>query len=130
MLKPYLAMMRRNVKTMKNKMTLEWIYAALARAIKTVAQTALGMFTVGAAINEIDWKYVASVSLVAGLFSLLTSIATSLPEVGKDGALQIDTTDEEKDTYLLALDEDLEKIKQKKYIRLQVDPTARLNSQE
>ena len=115
---------------MKNRITLEWIYAALARAIKTVAQTALGMFTVGAAINEIDWKYVASVSLVAGLFSLLTSIATSLPEVGKDGALQIDTTNEEKDTYLLALDEDLEKIKQKKYIRLQVDPTARLNSQE
>lgn len=66
---------------MKNKLTLLWLYAALIRAIRTVAQTALGMFTVGAALNEINWQYVVSVSLVAGIYSILTSLATDLPEV-------------------------------------------------
>lgn len=57
-----------------------WLKAALIRAVRTVAQTALGMFTVGMAVSEVDWTYVASVSLVAGVFSILTSIA-GLPEV-------------------------------------------------
>ena len=62
----------------------KWIKAAGIRAIKTVAQTALGMLTVGMAIEEVKWAYVGSVSLVAGIFSLLTSIA-GLPEVEMDG---------------------------------------------
>lgn len=57
-----------------------WIKAAGIRAIKTVAQTAVGLITVGAAINEIDWLFILSVSVVAGILSLLTSIA-GLPEV-------------------------------------------------
>lgn len=61
-----------------------WLRAALVRAVRTVAQTALGMFTVGMAVSEIDWRYVASVSLVAGVFSILTSIA-GLPEVPDEG---------------------------------------------
>lgn len=65
---------------MKNIFTKQWFKAASIRAIKTVAQTAVGMITVGAAVSEIKWGYVASVSLVAGLYSLLTSIA-GLPEV-------------------------------------------------
>ena len=60
-----------------------WAKAAAIRAVRTVAQTALGMFTVGMAANEVDWKYVASVSLVAGVFSILTSIA-GLPEVPEE----------------------------------------------
>lgn len=65
----------------KLKMTSgDWIKAALIRAIKTIAQTALGMITVGAAISEINWLHILSVSLVAGIASLLTSIATDLPE--------------------------------------------------
>lgn len=65
----------------KLKMTSgDWIKAALIRAIKTIAQTAVGMITVGAAISEINWLHILSVSLVAGLVSLLTSIATDLPE--------------------------------------------------
>ena len=59
---------------------LKWIKAAGIRAIKTVAQTAVGMITVGAAISEINWVYVASVSAVAGVASLLTSLA-GIPEV-------------------------------------------------
>jgi hypothetical protein len=59
----------------------EWFKAAGLRALRTVAQTALGMFTVGMAADEVKWTYVASVSAVAGIYSLLTSLA-GLPEVG------------------------------------------------
>ena len=66
---------------MKNVFTKEWFKAALIRAVKTVAQTAVSMITVGSAISEIQWGYVASVAVVAGVYSMLTSVA-GLPEVG------------------------------------------------
>lgn len=62
---------------------IEWLKAAGVRAIKTVAQTAVGMLTgemVG--IMDADWVAVASVSAMAGIVSILTSIA-GLPEVHK-----------------------------------------------
>lgn len=68
----------------KNVFTVEWLKAAGIRAIKTVAQTALGMITVGMAFEEVKWTYVCSVSFVAGIYSLLTSVA-GLPEVSADG---------------------------------------------
>lgn len=58
----------------------DWAKAAAIRAVKTVAQTAAGMIAVGAALSEVNWLYVASVSATAGILSLLTSIA-GLPEV-------------------------------------------------
>lgn len=58
--------------------------ASLIRAIKTIAQTALSMLTVGQAVLDVDWLNVISVSAVAGLISILTSIATGLPEVSED----------------------------------------------
>lgn len=61
-------------------MSKEWLRAAGIRAIKTFAQSFASMLTVGAAINEIDWKYVASVSIVSAVYSLATSLA-GLPEV-------------------------------------------------
>ena len=60
----------------------KWLKAAGVRAIKTVAQTALSLISVGALISEIDWKMVASAAVVAGIYSLLTSVA-GLPEVEK-----------------------------------------------
>ena len=69
------------------KLTGDFFRAALIRAIKTVAQTALGMISVGMAISDINWGYVVSVSLVAGLVSILTSIATGLPETTFDGTV-------------------------------------------
>ena len=57
-----------------------WAKCAGVRAIKTMAQTAVSLITVGAAMTEIDWITVGSVSLVAGILSILTSIA-GLPEV-------------------------------------------------
>lgn len=58
----------------------QWIKAAGVRALKTMAQTAVSLITVGAAMTDIDWVTVGSVSLVAGILSLLTSIA-GLPEL-------------------------------------------------
>ena len=64
--------------------TLEWLKAAGIRAIKTFAQTAVSMITIGAAVSELDWAYIASVSAVALIYSVLTSIA-GIPEVkGED----------------------------------------------
>ena len=60
--------------------TVEWCKAAGKRAVKTMAQTALGMITVGSAVKEVDWLYIGSVSLVAGIISVLTSIV-GVPEV-------------------------------------------------
>jgi len=60
----------------------QWIIKAGIRAIKTFAQTLLGFMAVGLAINEIPWGYALSVSTVALIASLLTSIA-GLPELKK-----------------------------------------------
>ena len=61
-------------------MSKKWWKAAGVRAIKTIAQTAVSLITVGSALTQIDWLTVCSVSLVAGILSLLTSLA-GLPEV-------------------------------------------------
>ena len=63
----------------------EWGAAALIRAVKTAAQTAVALIGTGAVgFTDLDWVRIASVAGVAAVLSLLTSIATDLPEV--DGA--------------------------------------------
>lgn len=64
-------------------MNKDWIKAAGIRAIKTVAQTAVATIGTGAIISEVDWIMVASASVLAGVLSILTSIA-GLPEVEKN----------------------------------------------
>jgi hypothetical protein len=61
-------------------MTKTWAKAALTRAIKTVCQTAVGTIGAGAVLAEVNWPVVASASVLAGVVSLLTSLA-GLPEV-------------------------------------------------
>lgn len=61
-------------------MTKEWFKAAGIRALKTMAQTAISMITIGQAVLDVNWLNVLSVSVVAGVLSLLTSVA-GLPEV-------------------------------------------------
>lgn len=60
----------------------EWIKAAGIRAIKTICQTAIATIGTSAAMNEVNWLMVASTSLLAGILSILTSLA-GLPEVEK-----------------------------------------------
>ena len=63
----------------KNNFT-EWLKAAAIRAVKTFCQTALSLLTVGQAFTEISWVNVVSISGVAAIISILTSVA-GLPEV-------------------------------------------------
>ena len=58
----------------------KWLAAAGVRAIKTVAQTAVATISTSAIMSEVNWKIVASASLLAGLLSLLNSVA-GLPEL-------------------------------------------------
>ena len=57
-----------------------WIKAAGIRAIKTIAQTAVATIGTSAVISEVNWVMVASASVLAGVLSLLTSVA-GLPEL-------------------------------------------------
>ena len=61
----------------------EWAKAALIRALRTFAQTFVGFIAVGAALEEIQWLRALSVSGAAAVLSILTSLATGLPEVDK-----------------------------------------------
>ena len=63
-----------------NKEFNKWIKCAGIRAIKTVAQTAIAMIPVGININEVGWPTVIGTSVLAGILSLLTSVA-GIPEV-------------------------------------------------
>lgn len=61
----------------------KWIKAAAVRAVKTMAQTGVATIGTSAAMGEVNWIMVGSASLLAGVLSILTSIA-GLPEVTED----------------------------------------------
>ena len=65
---------------MKSRDWKQWAKAATVRAVKTMAQTAVAMIGVAATMQEISWAVVGSTALVAGILSVLTSVA-GLPEV-------------------------------------------------
>lgn len=58
----------------------KWLKAAGIRAVKTMAQTAVGLIGTSVVISDVSWQVVASASLLAGVVSILTSVA-GLPEV-------------------------------------------------
>ena len=62
----------------------KFIKAALIRMVRTVAQTAIATIGTSAVMTDVNWLYVGSASLLAGILSLLTSIVTGLPEVGDE----------------------------------------------
>ncbi len=55
--------------------------AAGIRAARTIAQTAISMIGTAEVLSDVDWKYTVSATILAGVLSLLTSVATGLPEV-------------------------------------------------
>lgn len=59
----------------------KFIVAALIRAVRTLAQTAVATIGTSALLSEVNWPVVTSASVLAAILSLLTSIATGLPEV-------------------------------------------------
>lgn len=63
-------------------MSKQWMKAAGIRAVKTVAQAAIAGIGTAAAMGQVDWRYVLSASVLAGVLSVLTSVA-GLPEVGE-----------------------------------------------
>lgn len=63
-------------------MNKDFWYSASIRALRTICQTAISLIGTSAVIiSEVDWAYILSASLLAGILSILTSIATGLPEV-------------------------------------------------
>jgi hypothetical protein len=68
---------------MNSKYLKTWLKCAGIRAIKTVAQTAIASIGTSVAMGDVNWVYVASASALAGILSLLTSVA-GLPEVSAD----------------------------------------------
>lgn len=70
---------------MNKEKTLKWLKAAGIRSAKTIAQAAIAGIGTAAAMGQVDWKYVLSASVLAGVLSMLTSIA-GIPEVSDDAA--------------------------------------------
>ena len=65
-----------------DEMSKTWLKAALVRAVKTVAQTAVATIGTTAMLTSVNWTVVLSASALAGILSMLTSIA-GLPEIDK-----------------------------------------------
>jgi hypothetical protein len=68
---------------MKKVFTKEWFIAAGIRAVRTIAQTAIATIGTSAVRGDVNWKMVLSASVLAGILSLLTSVA-GLPEVPEE----------------------------------------------
>ena len=64
--------------------TIKWIKRATVRAVKTMAQSAIGAIGAAATLGAVDWRIVGSTAVLAGVVSILTSVA-GIPEVTEGG---------------------------------------------
>ena len=78
-------------------MTKDFWRAALIRAIRTVCQTAIATIGTAVVLTDVNWWFVVSASILAGIISILTSISTGLPEVSTEDDFYEEMEDEEDD---------------------------------
>lgn len=112
------------------KLTKEWLMAAFIRAIKTAAEVALGMLTIGKGLTDFDWMQILSVSAVAGIYTILSCIVFGVPEAETDGVLMVDNQGEKQKWLFNVSDTVIDNIANKKSIRLTIDPNANLSGME
>ena len=112
----------------------DFVKKILIRALHTAAQTALGMFTIGATIKEIDWLNILSVSSVAAVYSILKSLAVGIPESGVvEGTMTIDNSNPEDPKFDMDLGEnfDIDDIVKKKVFKMNiVEGTVSFDNEE
>ena len=70
-------------------MSKQWFHAAAIRSLKTICQTAIATIGTSAVLEAVDWKIVVSASILAGILSILTSLA-GLPEVDEEQEIEND----------------------------------------
>ena len=105
---------------MNNIFTKEWLIPALNRAVRTMVQVALTMFTVGQRLTEIDWLTIISCSIVAGIYSLGTSVLLGIPEGDAIGTVNLDKYEGDDIMYVSDLKIDPEKLKEKSTVTFNV----------
>lgn len=105
---------------MNNIFTKEWLIPALNRAVRTMVQVALTMFTVGQRLTEIDWVTIISCSIVAGIYSLGTSVVLGIPEGDTVGTVNFDKYEGDDIMYVSDLKIDPEKLKEKTTVTFNV----------
>lgn len=105
---------------MNNIFTKEWLIPALNRAVRTMVQVALTMFTVGQRLTEIDWVTILSCSIVAGIYSLGTSVLLGIPEGDAVGTVNLDKYEGDDIMYVSDLKIDPEKLKEKTTVTFNV----------
>ena len=109
------------------KLTKEWAMATIIRAVKTAAEVALGMLTIGKGLTDFDWLQILSVALVAGIYSILSCIVFGVPEAESDGVLLVDSKGDKQKWLFSVSDTVIDNITNKKSIRLTIDPNANLS---
>lgn len=105
---------------MNNIFSKEWLIPALNRAVRTMVQVALTMFTVGQRLTEIDWVTILSCSIVAGIYSLGTSVLLGIPEGDAVGTVNLDKYEGDDIMYVSDLKIDPEKLKEKSTVTFNV----------
>ena len=106
---------------MKNRITKDFLIAALIRAFKTACQVMLSMLTVGAAITSFDWLQILSITATSFVYSILTSIVFGIPEGEYQGTIGLQAGDEENNSaVVLSITTSYEKCIDKGHINLKV----------
>ena len=103
-----------------NIFTKEWLIPALNRAVRTMVQVALSMFSVGQLITDIDWVAILSCAVVAGIYSLGTSVLLGIPEGDTAGTVNLDNYHGDDIMYVSDLKIDPEKLKTRSTVTFNV----------